>query len=176
MVFIVCTYRQFAGRSSRGWYDSQSDRDYPLEHKPRIVAPLAAHFHTDRPHYVPVSKRNTETVEFHIRADTGHDIPFIAEKVIVKLHFRLKIPEIVWICLYRTIMGDKVVVPCQLHQEQPYIFYLLQRRLARVCYESERRKRLEFWATLPEVLRLKPHCWHKWIRAPPAEVWRGRWK
>ena len=70
-------------------------RTIPLKHKPGVVAPLATHFHTDNPHYVPVSKRNTQTVEIHIRDDTGHDIPFIAGKVIVKLHFRLKRPHFV---------------------------------------------------------------------------------
>lgn len=65
----------------------------PLKHQPGVVRPLATYFHMVNPHYVPVSKRNTHTVEIHIRDDTGRDISFIAGKVITKLHFRLRRPH-----------------------------------------------------------------------------------
>lgn len=40
------------------------------------------------PYYIPVLKRNFETVEIHIKDDTGNAIPFLSGKLNVRLHFR----------------------------------------------------------------------------------------
>ena len=43
------------------------------------------------PQYVPVSKKEFNTVEIDIRDDTGRPVPFEFGKVITTLHFRSKI-------------------------------------------------------------------------------------
>jgi len=42
--------------------------------------------------YVPVHRKQFDTIEIHIRDDTGRRIPFQRGKVIVTLHFRRKLP------------------------------------------------------------------------------------
>ena len=133
-------------------------RTVPLTHKPGVVTPLVRHFHTDNPRYVPVSQRNTQTVEIHTRDDTGHDVPFIAGKVIVKLHFRLKRPHSCTVSSWTSKRWRHAGFSRSSHTERHAIgrcarwfskkhytlFYLLQRRLARICCEPEQGQPLEF--------------------------------
>lgn len=42
----------------------------------------------DRPHYVPLSRKNFQTIETIIRTHTGRLVPFERGQLIVKLHFR----------------------------------------------------------------------------------------
>ena len=44
----------------------------------------------DNPHYVNLKHKLVDTIEIDIRDDTGRLIPFVAGKVIVKVHFRRK--------------------------------------------------------------------------------------
>lgn len=44
----------------------------------------------DRPHYLPVSRKNIETIEIVIRSHTGELTPFERGRSYVKLHFRQK--------------------------------------------------------------------------------------
>ncbi|GBN96296.1 hypothetical protein AVEN_198414-1 [Araneus ventricosus] len=44
----------------------------------------------DRLHYCPVSRKNFQSIEIVIRTHTGRFVSFDREKLIVKLHFRLK--------------------------------------------------------------------------------------
>lgn len=44
----------------------------------------------DRPHYVPILRKNFQTIEIVIRTHTGNLVSFARGKLIVKLHFRLK--------------------------------------------------------------------------------------
>ena len=41
-------------------------------------------------HYIPVTRRDFDTIEIDIRDDTGRKLPFQFGHVVVKLHFRLK--------------------------------------------------------------------------------------
>ena len=41
-----------------------------------------------KPHYIPVSRQNIESIHIDLRNDLGENIPFIAGRSIVKLHFR----------------------------------------------------------------------------------------
>ena len=43
----------------------------------------------DKPIYVPLQKKNFDSIEIDIRNDIGKPIPFEYGKVIVTLHFRL---------------------------------------------------------------------------------------
>jgi len=40
------------------------------------------------PHYIPVNRRQVDSIEINIKDDTGHNVPFMFGKVICKLHFR----------------------------------------------------------------------------------------
>jgi hypothetical protein len=42
--------------------------------------------------YVPIQRKQFDTIEIDIRDDTGRRVPFQRGKVIVTLHFRLKKP------------------------------------------------------------------------------------
>ena len=42
----------------------------------------------ERPHYLPVSRREFETIEVNIKRDTGESVPFELGKVLLTLHFR----------------------------------------------------------------------------------------
>lgn len=44
--------------------------------------------HYDNPHYVPVLKKEFETIEINIKDDVGKDVAFDHGKVFIKLHFR----------------------------------------------------------------------------------------
>ena len=44
----------------------------------------------DRPHYLPISRKNFQTIETVIRTHTGNLVPFERGQLIVKLHFRQK--------------------------------------------------------------------------------------
>lgn len=44
----------------------------------------------DRPHYIPVTRKNFQTIETVIRTHTGRLVSFDRGKLIVKLHFRQK--------------------------------------------------------------------------------------
>lgn len=48
------------------------------------------HEQFERPHYLPVSRKNIETIEIVIRTHSGRYVSFERGKLIVKLHFRLK--------------------------------------------------------------------------------------
>ena len=41
-----------------------------------------------RPQYLPVSRREFETIEVNIKRDTGESVPFELGKVLLTLHFR----------------------------------------------------------------------------------------
>ena len=41
-----------------------------------------------RPQYLPVSRRQFETIEVNIKGDTGESVPFELGKVLLTLHFR----------------------------------------------------------------------------------------
>jgi len=43
----------------------------------------------DKPQYVPLQKKNFESLEIDIRTDAGNPVPFEFGKVVVTLHFRL---------------------------------------------------------------------------------------
>ena len=43
-----------------------------------------------QPHYVPVVKKNFDTIEIDIKSDTGEEIQFGIGKIVLKLHFRPK--------------------------------------------------------------------------------------
>ena len=50
----------------------------------------------EKPLYVPVQRKNFDSIEIDIKTDTGQPIPFAHGKVIVTLHFRLcKIPYLI---------------------------------------------------------------------------------
>lgn len=67
-----------------------------------IVAPLLriltvkgkdgemVHAQFERPHYLPLSRKNIESIEIVIRTHSGRYVSFERGKLIVKLHFRLK--------------------------------------------------------------------------------------
>lgn len=42
----------------------------------------------NNPHYIPVSRHHIENIHIDLRTDTGENVPFVAGKCIVKLHFR----------------------------------------------------------------------------------------
>ena len=42
----------------------------------------------ERPHYLPVSRREFEMIEVNIKCDTGESVPFDLGKVLITLHFR----------------------------------------------------------------------------------------
>lgn len=44
----------------------------------------------DRPHYVPVSRNNFQTIEIQCRLNSGSLVPFERGKVIAVLHFRMR--------------------------------------------------------------------------------------
>ena len=44
----------------------------------------------DRPHYLPLSRKNFQTIETVIRTHTGNHVPFERGQLIIKLHFRQK--------------------------------------------------------------------------------------
>ena len=44
----------------------------------------------DRPHYLPLSQKNFQTIETVIRTHTGNYVPFERGQLIIKLHFRQK--------------------------------------------------------------------------------------
>lgn len=44
----------------------------------------------DRPHYLPVSRKQFDTIQIHIRSHTGNLTPFERGRSYVKLHFRQK--------------------------------------------------------------------------------------
>lgn len=46
----------------------------------------------NNPHYIPISRRNIETIQMDLRSDTGEYIPFLSGKAILKLHFRRRRP------------------------------------------------------------------------------------
>ena len=46
----------------------------------------------ERPHYLPVSRREFETIEVNIKHDTGESVPFELGKVLLTLHFRQSRP------------------------------------------------------------------------------------
>ena len=46
----------------------------------------------ERPHYLPVSRREFETIEVNIKRDTGESVPFELGKVLLTLHFRQSRP------------------------------------------------------------------------------------
>ena len=46
----------------------------------------------ERPHYLPVSRREFETIEVNIKRDTGESVPFELGKVSLTLHFRQSRP------------------------------------------------------------------------------------
>ena len=48
----------------------------------------------ERPHYLPVSRSEFETIEVNIRRDTGESVPFELGKVLLTLHFRQSRPAI----------------------------------------------------------------------------------
>ena len=46
-----------------------------------------------RPQYLPVSRKQFETVEVDIKTDTGESVPFEFERVLLTLHFRQSAPQ-----------------------------------------------------------------------------------
>ena len=48
----------------------------------------------ERPHYLPVSRREFETIEVNIKRDTGKSVPFELGKVLLTLHFQQSRPRI----------------------------------------------------------------------------------
>ena len=46
----------------------------------------------ERPHYLPVSRREFETIEVNIKRDTGESVPFHLWKVLLTPHFRQSRP------------------------------------------------------------------------------------
>ena len=46
----------------------------------------------ERPHYLPVSRREFETIKVNIKRDTGESVPFELGKVLLTLHFRQSRP------------------------------------------------------------------------------------
>ena len=46
-----------------------------------------------RPQYVPVSRKQFETIEVNIKRDTGESVPFEFGKVLLTLHFRQSKPS-----------------------------------------------------------------------------------
>lgn len=47
----------------------------------------------DKPHYLPVSRLQFDTVEILLTTDSGDKVPFTAGRAVVTLHFRRKRPE-----------------------------------------------------------------------------------
>ena len=45
-----------------------------------------------RPHYLPVSRKQFESIKFNIKRDTGETVPFELGKVLLTLHFRQSRP------------------------------------------------------------------------------------
>jgi len=45
-----------------------------------------------RPQYVPVSRKQLESIEVNIKLDTGEIVPFEFERVLLTLHFRQSRP------------------------------------------------------------------------------------
>ena len=45
-----------------------------------------------RPQYVPVSRKQFETIEVNIKRDTGEPVPFEFGRVLITLHFRQSRP------------------------------------------------------------------------------------
>ena len=48
-------------------------------------------------HYVPLHRKQFDTIDINIREDAGKSVPFQRGKVIVTLHFRMKKPPFFWI-------------------------------------------------------------------------------
>ena len=46
------------------------------------------HIQFDQPRYIPIQKKNFDSIEIDIRDDAGESIPFDDGKLIVTLHFR----------------------------------------------------------------------------------------
>ena len=46
-----------------------------------------------RPQYLPVSRKQFETVEVNIKTDTGESVPFEFGRVLLTLHFRQSAPQ-----------------------------------------------------------------------------------
>ena len=46
-----------------------------------------------RPQYVPVSRKQFETIEVNIKRDTGESVPFEFGRVLLTLHFRQSQPQ-----------------------------------------------------------------------------------
>ncbi|GBM67576.1 hypothetical protein AVEN_73705-1 [Araneus ventricosus] len=46
--------------------------------------------HYDRPHYVPVIRQSSQTIEIELRLNSGVLVPFERGKVIIVLHFRMR--------------------------------------------------------------------------------------
>ena len=44
----------------------------------------------ESPHYIPLARRDFDTIEIKIRDETGRKVPFQFGQVVVKLHFRLR--------------------------------------------------------------------------------------
>ena len=44
----------------------------------------------ESPHYIPVGRRDFDTIGINIRDETGRKVPFQFGCVVVKLHFRLR--------------------------------------------------------------------------------------
>ena len=44
----------------------------------------------ESPHYIPVARRDFDTIRINIRDETGRKVPFQFGRVVVKLHFRLR--------------------------------------------------------------------------------------
>ena len=44
----------------------------------------------ESPHYIPLARKDFDTIEINIRDETGRKVPFQFGRVVVKLHFRLR--------------------------------------------------------------------------------------
>ena len=44
----------------------------------------------ESPHYIPVTRRDFDTIDINIRDETGRKVPFQFGRIVVKLHFRLR--------------------------------------------------------------------------------------
>ena len=44
----------------------------------------------ESPHYIPVARRDFDTIDINIRDETGRKVPFQFGHIVVKLHFRLR--------------------------------------------------------------------------------------
>ena len=66
-------------------------RIVPIEYEETRATTKTVIFNS--PHYIPVRKSETETIEVHITDDTGRGIPFTHGKTYVKVHFRPRQPD-----------------------------------------------------------------------------------